>query len=201
MSATPRMRYGGYPQTPGTAAPPPAARNRDASPTPAAKPKPRSSLPPAPENVNPAAAASQPRFELVDAPTQRFWACAIYTALWAFRLFDWLQVYEDNGGSFYFFTKWVFIDFIYLFTLPWFRIPWLELSSPTVVTLFFVHFFINWILMFNIPVPFQSWLLAALKVFYDRELSISEHSVKVSNILHNSSLIMGKQIINILPEG
>lgn len=40
-----------------------------------------------------------------------------------------------------------------------------------------------------------------LKVFYDRELAISEHNVKLSNILHNSSLIMGRQIINILPEG
>lgn len=40
-----------------------------------------------------------------------------------------------------------------------------------------------------------------VKVLYDRELSISENSVKASNILHNASLIMGKQIINILPEG
>lgn len=36
---------------------------------------------------------------------------------------------------------------------------------------------------------------------YDRELSISEHRVKASDILHNSSLIMGRQIINVLPEG
>src|SRR5690606_18937282 len=34
-----------------------------------------------------------------------------------------------------------------------------------------------------------------------RELSVSEHNVKVSSILNNHSLIMGKQIINILPEG
>jgi nucleoporin POM152 len=38
-------------------------------------------------------------------------------------------------------------------------------------------------------------------MFYDRELAVSEHSVKVSSILQNHSLIMGKQIINILPEG
>lgn len=36
---------------------------------------------------------------------------------------------------------------------------------------------------------------------YEREISISEHNVKVSSILNNHSLIMGKQIINILPEG
>ena len=46
-----------------------------------------------------------------------------------------------------------------------------------------------------------SWALAFTKVFYDRELAIAEISVKPANILHNSSLILGKQIIHILPEG
>jgi len=36
---------------------------------------------------------------------------------------------------------------------------------------------------------------------YDRELSISEHKVKPGDIIHNSSLILGKQIVHILPEG
>jgi nucleoporin POM152 len=49
--------------------------------------------------------------------------------------------------------------------------------------------------------PWQSVLLGFVKVLYDREISVSEHNVKVSNILNNHSLIMGKQIINILPEG
>jgi nucleoporin POM152 len=45
-------------------------------------------------------------------------------------------------------------------------------------------------------------VMAVVKAFFfDKEMAISEHSVRVSNILHNSSLIMGKQIINILPEG
>lgn len=46
-----------------------------------------------------------------------------------------------------------------------------------------------------------SWALALTKVFYDRELAIAEISVKPAKILHNSSLILGKQIIHILPEG
>lgn len=50
-------------------------------------------------------------------------------------------------------------------------------------------------------IPWQTWILGLVKVFYDRELAISEHNVKVSSILHNSSLIMGRQVINILPEG
>ena len=49
--------------------------------------------------------------------------------------------------------------------------------------------------------PLGSWLAGLLKLVYDRELAVSERRVKPANILHNSSLILGKQIINILPEG
>jgi nucleoporin POM152 len=49
--------------------------------------------------------------------------------------------------------------------------------------------------------PFEGWLVAIAKVMYDRELSVSERRVKPANIIHNSSLILGKQIIHILPEG
>ena len=49
--------------------------------------------------------------------------------------------------------------------------------------------------------PIEGWLLFIIKTVFDRELSISENSVRPGSILHNSSLIMGKQIINILPEG
>lgn len=40
-----------------------------------------------------------------------------------------------------------------------------------------------------------------VKTVFDREEGISEGRVSPASILHNSSLIMGKQIINILPEG
>lgn len=49
--------------------------------------------------------------------------------------------------------------------------------------------------------PLQGWFLLLTKTFFDSELAISENSVRPANILHNSSLIMGRQIINILPEG
>lgn len=50
-------------------------------------------------------------------------------------------------------------------------------------------------------IPLTAWLAAFRKVIYDRELAVSERSVKPASILHNSSLILGKQIIHILPEG
>ena len=38
-------------------------------------------------------------------------------------------------------------------------------------------------------------------MIYDRELAVSERRVKPASLLHNSSLILGKKIVNILPEG
>ena len=38
-------------------------------------------------------------------------------------------------------------------------------------------------------------------MLYDRELAVSERRVKPADILHNASLILGKQTIHILPEG
>lgn len=40
-----------------------------------------------------------------------------------------------------------------------------------------------------------------VKLAYDKELSISERRVNPGDIIHNSSLILGKQIVHILPEG
>ncbi|KAH8645652.1 hypothetical protein BX600DRAFT_421221 [Xylariales sp. PMI_506] len=207
MSATPRVRLGGYPQTPGTVAPRGLRESATPTPTPPqrqSRPL-RSSLPPAPENkAAPAAPDQQPLIPLtiIDAPSQRFYAVAVYFALFAYRFWDWIGIVENDTGSFLLFVKWVVLDFCYLFVaLPTLRIPWLDLSQPVVVLVFFLQVIMNAILMFNIQVIWTSWLLGLVKVFYDRELSISEHNVKVSSILHNASLIMGKQIINILPEG
>ncbi|KAI1848352.1 hypothetical protein JX265_008868 [Neoarthrinium moseri] len=205
MNGTPRVRSGGFPQTPGTVAPR-ARRQSTPTSTPRQHKPARPSLPPAPENRGAAAAADDrpPLIPLtvIDAPSQRFYAVAIYFALFAYRFWDWIGVAEDDAGSFFLFLKWAAIDFTYLFlALPAFRIPWLDLSQPVVLFMYGSQMILNWILMFNIDVPFTAWLLGVVKIFYDRELSISEHNVKVSSILHNSSLIMGKQIINILPEG
>ncbi|RCI11158.1 hypothetical protein L249_7496 [Ophiocordyceps polyrhachis-furcata BCC 54312] len=216
MSSTPRLRSG-YPATPVNAAaaarrnPPletPSSTGSDsttlaASVSSIASSLKSPSLPLAPENTVSQRVALQPVIPLdfIDAPQQRLYAFAVYALLWAWKLYDWLQVIEDGDASWLLFLKWIFIDFAFLFGLPELRIPWLELSQAVVTILFAIHLVFNYMLMFNIPLPWQSWLLGIAKVLYDRELSISEHSVRVSNILNNHSLISGKQIINILPEG
>lgn len=138
---------------------------------------------------------------MIDAPTQRFYAVAIYIGLVAWKCYDWVQLLEDNGESFWLFLKWIGLDFVFFFGLPEMRIPWLELSQPIVIFFYVVHAIIDYMLMFNIGLPVHLWFLGFLRIFYDRELSISEHYVKASSILQNASLISGRQIINILPEG
>ncbi|WZH46455.1 Nuclear pore protein [Fusarium acuminatum] len=181
--STPRLRSG-FPATPATAA---RRRNNPQTPSSAGSPSygkgstSRSpSLPQAPESSRPQTAVSQPVIPLtvLDAPQQRLYAFGVYVLLWAWKLYDWLQVVEDGDSSWFLFLKWIFIDFAYLFGVPELRIPWLELSQPVVTTIFSLHLILNYMLMFNIPVSFP-----------------------VSTILNNHSLIMGKQIINILPEG
>ena len=53
----------------------------------------------------------------------------------------------------------------------------------------------------TVQIPFMAWLGAFSKIFYDRELAVLERSVKPADVLHNASLILGKQTIHILPEG
>lgn len=157
MSATPRMRSG-YPATPATVAPrrtfqetPDSAKSTSTVATSTRSP---ASLPLAPENVVKQRTGNDPviPLTLLDAPQQRFYAFGIYVALWAWKLYDWLQVVEDGDSSWFLFLKWIFIDFAFLFGLPELRIPWLELSQLLVTSLFTSHLVINYMLMFNIPV-------------------------------------------------
>lgn len=160
MTSTPRLRSG-FPATPATAAPrrqtlqqqtpstvasvsSSAAGSTTKSPT----------LPLAPENQSTQSVTSQPVIPLtfLDAPQQRLYAFGVYVLLWAWKLYDWLQVVEDGDSSWWLFLKWIFIDFAFLYGLPELRIPWLELSQALVTGVFLSHLVLNYMLMFNIPV-------------------------------------------------
>ncbi|KAJ2904633.1 uncharacterized protein MKZ38_007469 [Zalerion maritima] len=214
MNSTPHPQSGAYPQTPGTVPrfrrrtperprTPPQAGAGPTPPTSGGTAASRASLPVAPERNPPNPNDRSPLIPLtvLDAPAQRAYAFAIYCALVAYKLYDWVGLIEENTDGFWLFLKWISIDFIFLFGIPELRIPWLEFSQPVVTFVYCGHFIMTYMLMFNVGIPWQTWLLGMLKVFYDRELGILEHNVKVSNLLHNSSLISGRQIINILPEG
>ncbi|KAF2144422.1 uncharacterized protein K452DRAFT_356623 [Aplosporella prunicola CBS 121167] len=195
MNGTPRPRYGAFPQTPETA---PRAHH-DA---PANAPRVRTHLAEMPK-VTPDRDPNAPLIstDIIPAPTQRLYAVFFYGALLAWRSYDWLNLLNDETDSLWLFMKWVVIDAIFLFGLPGLRIPWLEWSTPVMVFLFLVHAMVDGMLMFRIGIPIGVWITGIFKLVYDRELAIEEHNVDPWSVLHNESLILGKQIVHILPEG
>ncbi|KAJ5198396.1 Nucleoporin [Penicillium cinerascens] len=137
---------------------------------------------------------------LIDAPSQRLYVAAFWLLLNSWRVYEsWTA--SDELDSTWLFLKWMSVDGIFLFGLQALRIPWLEWAFPTTLAVFLVHMVGNMFLMFRIPLPLGVWLSGLVKVAYDRELSISERKVKPGDIIHNASLILGKQIVHILPEG
>lgn len=151
-------------------------------------------------SATPAKANSLIPLSVVDAPSQRAYVGAIYIALLAWKLSNYWQIFDELDST-WLFLKWNVIDLLFLFGLPALHIPWLEWSFFTTLTLYLLHFVMNTFLMFRIPIPIVAWAGSLLKLVYDRELSISDHRVDPAGILHNSSIILGRQIIQILPEG
>jgi nucleoporin POM152 len=197
MNGTPRLKSA-FPQTPQTDL-------RNATRRPAVNS--RSPLPPLPgqkkiekdQDTGPLIP-----FDVVDPATQRIWAVGVYVALLAWRLYDWNDLFVEDADSFSefgLFIKWAIIDSIFFYGLPAMRIPWLEWSWTTTAALFLTHALLDGMLMFRVPIPISVWFGAFFRTFYDREISISERSVKPADVLHNSSIILGRQIIHILPEG
>lgn len=211
MNGTPRLRSG-YPTTPQNQ----QTRNEQhGSATGVASPK----VPlPTKATVSQESQGPMIPFNLVDAPSQRLYVAFFYLGLIVWRLCDYYALVSEETDSFQLFMKWVIIDGVVLYGLPGLKIPRLQWSSTTMTMLFALHAIFDYVLMFRVPVsrgassetllrsqfaqiPLEAWLIAFTRVFYDRELAVSERRVKPANVLHNASLILGKQIIHILPEG
>ncbi|KAL8243931.1 hypothetical protein R6Q59_010189 [Mikania micrantha] len=206
MNETPRLRSA-FPATPQTNVP----RFRGFNDARRSFPSPPSSQPRASPITRPVQSAIPTKqstnvngplisLDVIDAPTQRFYVLAFYFLLLGWRLYNAWNVTDDLDST-WLFLKWLGIDAAFFVALPAFKIPWLEWSFFTTITIWILHVVANAFLMYRIPIPVFAWLGALVKVAYDRELSISELRVKPANILHNSSIILGKQIIQILPEG
>ncbi|QIX00291.1 hypothetical protein AMS68_005808 [Peltaster fructicola] len=197
MSATPRMRSS-YPQTPRTQARPQYG-NSTPTPVPSALNKTKSAL---------ATISSSPPNDPVipeswiEAPHQRLYAAGVYALLWALHIVDYVTLQESEEQGLWMFMKWMLIDGAFLFGLPSLRIPWLEWSSGTMLSLFLLHVFINGMLMFQVSMPISMiFTVLGRSIWGAYELAVNENSVSVQSLLHNDSLILGRQIIHILPEG
>lgn len=139
-------------------------------------------------------------FDVVDAPTQRLYVVSFYGLLLTWKLYNAYYVSGDLDATWYF-MQWCGTDAAFLIVLNWLQIPYLEYSIPHSIILWLLHVVVNAFLMYHIPIPIFFWLSGLSKLFWDRELSIGGQGVKPADIWHNSSIILGKQIIHILPEG
>jgi len=138
----------------------------------------------------------------IDAPSQRFYAFALYLALMSWRAYDWNTLQDSEEQSLWLFMKWLFIDGTFLFGLPSLRIPWLEWQSQTTLLMFLAHAAIDAMLMFQIGIPVGAGFAAIGRSFWGAyEMAVNEHNVNPQSVMHNESLILGRQIIHILPEG
>ena len=207
MNETPRLRSA-FPQTPQSDPRPKiihdGLRRSFGSPnsplfTNSQRPSPQVKQPISQSNA-PAKEATLIPLNVVDAPSQRAYVGGLYLVLLAWKLSNYWHIFDELDST-WFFLKWNVIDMLFLFGLPALHIPWLEWSYFTTLTVYLVHFVANALLMFHIPIPITTWAGFLLKLVYDRELSISDQRVDPAGILHNSSIILGKQIIQILPEG
>jgi nucleoporin POM152 len=138
---------------------------------------------------------------MLDPAQQRFYVFALYVALWAYRTYDFYTLAVEEDESLWLCLKWCFLDVLFMFGVPLLEIPWLEWGNGAAFLLFVAHAGVDVMLMFRIGIPVQAWLMGMVGFLWDSELAISERSVKPGAILHNASLILGKQIVNILPEG
>lgn len=160
-------------------------------------------IPAAPSTV-PSSSPGEPLIpeHIIDAPSQRLYACALWVALWCWKAYDFSTLQESEEQSLWLFMKWVAIDGIFLFGLPSMRIPWLEWSSSTMLLLFSAHAFTDGMMMFRIPLPVAAGFAALSRsVWGVYEMAINEVNVNPRTIEYNESLILGRQIIHILPEG
>jgi nucleoporin POM152 len=199
MDGTPRLRSA-FPATPQT-----HRRGERFSGSPVVK-RVAEKLPEIPA-LQPTAAPSAPSEplipeSLIDAPSQRLYAVTIFVALWAWKVYDFMNLQESEEQSLWLFMKWVVLDGTFLFGLPGFRIPWLEWSSTTMTLLFMAHAAADGMMMFRIPIPIAAAVAAIGRSIWGvYEIAVNERSVNPRSIEFNESLILGRQIIHILPEG
>ena len=139
---------------------------------------------------------------IIDPAQQRLYVASIYAALWAWKLYDFYSLAIEDDESVWLCLKWCGLDMVFfMLGVPLLDIPWLQWSTSTSFFFFVAHSALDVMLMFRIGIPVQAWFISLAGFLFDSELAISERSVKPGPILHNASLILGKQIINILPEG
>lgn len=138
----------------------------------------------------------------IDAPSQRLYAVALWAAIWAWHLYDFSRLQEEEEQSLWLCMKFLFIDGLFLYGLPAMRIPWLEWSTGTMTMIFLGHALIDFMFAFRVSLPIGAGFGILWKSFWGAyEMAVNERNVNRDTVMFNDSLILGRQVVHILPEG
>ncbi|KAI7906649.1 uncharacterized protein BX663DRAFT_483356 [Cokeromyces recurvatus] len=138
-------------------------------------------------------------------PTQRRWAVSIFVLLQSWKITDlWLAytaAYPEQYSGIL--MKWWLIDTIYLLCLHVAKIPWLQFSVIKTLLLTLFMLWLNFVL-FVAPTAGLGGIFFK-NLFGDsfgKQTSISQgRLVNVKDIVQNSSHILGRHTVHILPYG
>ncbi|KAI9491678.1 hypothetical protein BDB00DRAFT_831699 [Zychaea mexicana] len=142
----------------------------------------------------------------IEFPTQRLYALSIFVVLQTVKLTDLLQVNfaasypEEYAGIF---IRWWILDALYMAVLWIVQIPWLQFSSLKTMLIIAGFFFLDLFLFVFQPVAFFGFLLKViLGESQSQQMGVSKGKmVDVKDILQNSSHILGRHTVHILPYG
>lgn len=142
--------------------------------------------------------------DVIDAPTQRLYAVAVFVLLQAWKFYDIARLYAADGDSIselWFCVKWLVLDGCFFGFLPILRIPWLHFAPMFTLCAIATFSVMDIFVSLKYQIPITAFFGAFWKLIYDRELSITERSVKWYDIVNNNSHIQGKYTVYLLPEG
>ncbi|KAI8146224.1 hypothetical protein BJV82DRAFT_600953 [Fennellomyces sp. T-0311] len=141
----------------------------------------------------------------IEFPTQRLYAISIFVLLQAIKLYDIYCVYSASYAEEYsgMFIKWWIFDSLYMVSLWIVQIPWLQFSFMKSLILALLLILID-LVLFAVPTASLSGLM--LKAFIGdvlgQQISASKGKmVSVKDVLQDSSHILGRHTVHILPYG
>ncbi|KAI9267839.1 hypothetical protein BY458DRAFT_556205 [Sporodiniella umbellata] len=141
----------------------------------------------------------------IDFPVQRRWAASIFVALQAWKATDLVLVYQATYPEQYngILLKWWLIDALYFFALYVAKIPWLQFSALKTLILATM---LLWLDLAAFSAPTIGFTGLFFKTFltdvFGQQISVSQaRMVNIKNIVQNSSHILGKHAVHILPYG
>lgn len=125
------------------------------------KPNPPPSVIQTPESLPPLISTN-----VVDVPTQRLYAIAIFVLLQAWKVYDIARLYTANGDSIselWFCMKWLVVDGCFFWFLPQLRIPWLTFTPTFTLYTIAILSIVDIIVSLKYQLPITAFFAACWK--------------------------------------